>query len=113
MIPIKTASEIEKMRAACRLASRILDEISSLLAPGITTREIDQAAGKLMVEAGCRSAFLGYKKFPGQICISLHDEGVHGIGGSRRTQYGDAVQVDIGGIFGGFVGDTDATGPVR
>ncbi|MGA8477678.1 MAG: type I methionyl aminopeptidase [Chthoniobacterales bacterium] len=112
MIPIKTASEIEKMRAACRLASRILDEISSLLAPGITTREIDQAAGKLMVEAGCRSAFLGYKKFPGQICISLNDEVVHGIGGSRRIQYGDAVKLDIGVILDGFVGDTAATVPV-
>src|SRR5260370_39263984 len=101
MIPIKTASEIEKMRAACRLASRILDEISSLLAPGITTREIDQAAGKLMGEAGCRSAFLGYKKFPGQICISLNDEVVHGIGGSCRNQYGDAVELDMGGIVDG------------
>src|SRR5260370_39654488 len=110
MIPIKTASEIEKMRAACRLASRILDEISSLLAPGITTREIDQAAGKLMVEAGCRSAFLGYKKFPGQICISLNDEVVHGIGGSRRIQYGDAVKLAVGGHLDGFGGDTAATG---
>ena len=112
MIPIKTAPEIEKMRAACRLASRILDEISALLAPGVTTREIDQAAGKLMVEAGCRSAFLGYKKFPGQICISLNDEVVHGIGGSRRIQYGDAVKLDIGVILDGFVGDTAATVPV-
>ena len=112
MIPIKTASEIEKMRAACRLASRILDEISALLAPGITTREIDQAAGKLMEDAGCRSAFLGYKKFPGQICISLNDEVVHGIGGSRRIQYGDIVKLDIGVILDGFVGDTAATVPV-
>src|SRR6266478_1101229 len=112
MIPIKTASEIEKMRAACRLASRILDEISALLAPGVTTREIDQAAGKLMEDAGCRSAFLGYKKFPGQICISLNDEVVHGIGGSRRIQYGDIVKLDIGVVLDGFVGDTAATIPV-
>src|ERR1700724_4322293 len=112
MIPIKTASEIEKMRAACRLASRILDHISALRAPGITTREINQAAGKLMEDAGCRSAFLGYKKFPGQICISLNDEVVHGIGGSRRIQYGDIVKLDIGVILDGFVGDTAATVPV-
>src|SRR5260221_14361703 len=65
-----------------------------------------------MVEAGCRSAFLGYKKFPGQICISLNDEVVHGIGGSRRIQYGDAVKLDIGVILDGFVGDTAATVPV-
>jgi methionyl aminopeptidase len=112
MIPIKTVSEIEKMRAACRLASRILEEVSSLLTPGVTTREIDQAAGKLMADAGCRSAFLGYKKFPGQICISLNDEVVHGIGGSRRVQYGDIVKLDIGVILDGFVGDTAATVPV-
>ncbi len=112
MIPIKTGSEIEKMRAACRLASRILEEVSSLLTPGVTTREIDQAAGKLMADAGCRSAFLGYKKFPGQICISLNDEVVHGIGGSRRVQYGDIVKLDIGVILDGFVGDTAATVPV-
>src|SRR3982074_2852299 len=112
MIPIKTAPEIEKMRAACRLASRILEEISALLAPGVTTREIDQAAGKLMEDAGCRSAFLGYKKFPGQICISLNDEVVHGIGGSRRIQYGDVVKLDIGVILDGFVGDTAATIPI-
>jgi methionyl aminopeptidase len=112
MIPIKTAPEIEKMRAACRLASRILEEVSSLLTPGVPTREIDQAAGKLMADAGCRSAFLGYKKFPGQICISLNDEVVHGIGGSRRVQYGDIVKLDIGVILDGFVGDTAATVPV-
>src|ERR1700724_1725287 len=112
MIPIKTASEIEKMRAACRLASRILDEISALLAPGVTTREIDQAAGKLMEDAGCRSAFLGYKKFPGQICISLNEEVVHGIGGLRRIQYGDIVKLDVGVILNGFVGDTAATVPI-
>jgi methionyl aminopeptidase len=112
MIPIKTASEVDKMRAACRLASRILEEISSLLVPGVTTREIDQIAGKLMADAGCRSAFLGYKKFPGQICISLNDEVVHGIGGSRRVQYGDIVKLDIGVILDGFVGDTAATVPI-
>jgi methionyl aminopeptidase len=112
MIPIKTASEIEKMRAACRLASRILEEVSSSLVPGVTTREIDQIAGKLMADAGCRSAFLGYKKFPGQICVSLNDEVVHGIGGSRRVQYGDIVKLDIGVILDGFVGDTAATVPI-
>src|ERR1700737_1600626 len=112
MIPIKTASEIEKMRAACRLAGWILYEISALLAPGVTTREIDQAGGKLMEDAGCRSAFLGYKKFPGQICIALNDEVVHGIGGSRRIQYGDIVKLDIGVVLNGFVGDTAATVPV-
>ena len=109
MIPIKTRQEVEYMRAACRLASQILDEISTMLCPGMTTKEVDLAAARLMADAGCRSAFLGYKRFPGNICISLNDEVVHGIGSHRRIQYGDIVKLDIGVILNGFVGDTAAT----
>jgi methionyl aminopeptidase len=112
MIPIKTPLEIEKMRASCRLASNILDALSGMLCPGITTRDVDQAAAKLMADAGCKSAFLGYRRFPGNICISVNDEVVHGIGGSRRIQYGDIVKLDIGVVLNGFVGDTAATVPV-
>jgi methionyl aminopeptidase len=112
MIPIKTALEIEKMRTSCRVASQILEGLSRLLAPGVTTRDVDQAAARLMHDAGCRRAFLGYKRFPGNICISINDEVVHGIGGGRRIQYGDIVKLDIGVILDGFVGDTAATIPV-
>jgi methionyl aminopeptidase len=112
MIPIKTPQEIEKMRASCRLASAILEHLSEVLCPGITTREVDQCAVKLMQEAGCRSAFLGYRRFPGHICISINDEVVHGIGGARRVQYGDIVKLDVGVILDGFVGDTAATIPI-
>ena len=112
MIPIKTAKEIECMRAACKLASIILDKVSSMICPGITTKDVDDAAAKLMANSGCRSAFLGYRKFPGHICISLNDEVVHGIGSTRRIQYGDVVKLDIGVILNGFVGDTAATIPV-
>src|SRR6202035_1294311 len=109
MIPIKTPQEIEKMRASCKLASAILEQLSSMLCPGITTKDVDFSGAKLMEEAGCRSAFLGYRKFPGHICISVNDEVVHGIGSSRRIQYGDIVKLDIGVVLGGFVGDTAAT----
>jgi methionyl aminopeptidase len=112
MIPIKTPLEIEKMRASCRPASNILDALSAMLCPGVTTRDVDQAGAKLMADAGCKSAFLGYRRFPGNICISVNDEVVHGIGGSRRIQYGDIVKLDIGVILDGFVGDTAATVPV-
>ncbi len=80
-----------------------------MLCPGITTRDVDQSAAKLMEMAGCRSAFLGYRQFPGHICISVNDEVVHGIGSSRRIQYGDIVKLDIGVVLSGFVGDTAAT----
>jgi methionyl aminopeptidase len=116
MIPIKTAKEIDKMRKACRTASDILERVSELVRPGITTKEVDQAAADLMQEAGVKSAFLGYRLghrvFPGNICISLNDEIVHGIGSQRRIQYGDIVKLDIGVIQDGWVGDTASTVPV-
>lgn len=111
-IPIKTEREIEKMRQACRAASEVLDRVSSLIRPGITTGEVDQAAAEYMSELNCRSAFLGYKEFPGHICISVNEEVVHGIGGARRIQYGDIVKLDIGVIKDGWVGDTATTVPV-
>jgi methionyl aminopeptidase len=116
MIPIKSAKEIDRMRAACRTASEILDRVSELVRPGISTKEVDQAAADLMQEAGVQSAFLGYRLghrvFPGNICISLNDEIVHGIGSQRRIQYGDIVKLDIGVIQDGWVGDTASTVPV-
>src|SRR3954468_3128699 len=100
MIPLKSAREIEKMRIACRTASDVLERVSELIRPGISTKEVDQAAADLMAEAGVQSAFLGYRLghrvFPGNICISLNDEIVHGIGSQRRIQYGDIVKHDIG-----------------
>jgi methionyl aminopeptidase len=112
MIPIKTPQEVDRMRASCKLASAILEKLSAALCPGISTKEVDQSAAKLMQEAGCRSAFLGYRRFPGHICISVNDEVVHGIGGPRRIQYGDIVKLDVGVVLDGFVGDTAATIPV-
>jgi methionyl aminopeptidase len=112
MISIKTAAEIEKMRASCKLASRILQDLSAMLCPGISTKDVDEAAARLMEDAGCKSAFLGYRQFPGTICISVNEEVVHGIGGPRRIQYGDIVKLDVGVILNGFVGDTAATVPV-
>jgi methionyl aminopeptidase len=111
-IPIKSEREIEKMRAACRAASDVLDRVSALVRPGVTTGEIDQAAADLMADAKCTSAFLGYRGFPGNICISLNEEVVHGIGGRRRIQYGDVVKLDIGVVKDGWVGDTATTVPV-
>ncbi len=111
-IPIKSERETEKMRIACRTASDILDRVSSLIRPGISTADVDQAAADFMAEMGCKSAFLGYRGFPGNICISVNEEVVHGIGGLRRIQYGDIVKLDIGVIKDGWVGDTATTVPV-
>ncbi len=108
-IPIKSDREMEKMRISCRTASDVLDKVSSMIRPGVTTRDIDQAAADYMAEEGCISAFLGYRGFPGRICISVNEEVVHGIGGGRRIQYADIVKLDIGVVKNGWVGDTATT----
>lgn len=113
MIPIKSAKEADKMRRACRTASEVLERTAELIRPGISTKEVDEAAADFMSEANVKSAFLGYRLghrvFPGNICISLNDEVVHGIGSGRRIQYGDIVKLDIGVIEDGWVGDTATT----
>ena len=105
MIPIKRPHEIEKMRQAGETAAWILQNLVEMIAPGVTTGEVDHRASQLMSEAGVKSAFLGYKKFPGHICIGLNEEVVHGIGGSRPIAYGDIVKMDVGIIRDGWIGD--------
>jgi methionyl aminopeptidase len=112
MIPIKRGPEIDKMRRAGEMAAEILNRLSDLAAPGVATGEIDHAAAQFMHDAGVQSAFLGYKKFPGYICISINEEVVHGIGGPRKIRYGDVVKMDVGIVRDGWIGDTAMSVPV-
>lgn len=112
MIPIKKGFEIDRMRRAGETAAEILNRLVDMVAPGVTTGQIDHAASQFMSEAGVTSAFLGYKKFPGHICISVNEEVVHGIGGSRRICYGDVVKLDVGIVKDGWIGDTAISVPV-
>ena len=93
-------------------AAQILNELATQVAPGVTTGELDHAASQLMSEAGVRSAFLGYRKFPGHVCISINEEVIHGIGGPRRIAYGDVVKMDVGIIRDGWIGDTAMSVPI-
>ncbi len=106
MIPIKNDREIGCMREACRAAAEVLDRLSNLVTPGMSTRDIDEAAAQFIHEAGAKSAFLGYRKFPGHLCVSVNEEVVHGIGGSRRLAYGDLLKLDVGVMKNGWIGDT-------
>ncbi|MCX7590361.1 MAG: type I methionyl aminopeptidase, partial [Kiritimatiellae bacterium] len=89
--------------------ARVRDEVARLIRPGVTTAELAAYAGKLIRAYGAESAFLGYKGYPGEICISVNDEVVHGIPGLRRIEVGDIVSIDIGVRLDGFVGDTATT----
>ncbi|MCW1912872.1 type I methionyl aminopeptidase [Luteolibacter sp. GHJ8] len=108
-IKIKTPHEIGKMRVAGQAASEVLMELVKAVEPGRTTLEIDQLAKELMKERDCKSAFLGYRGFRGQICISVNEEIVHGIGGPRKIQPGDVVKLDVGVVKSGFIGDNAIT----
>ena len=100
------------MRVAGSTASSILQALARAARPGITTREIDELAAELMRENDCKSAFLGYRGFPGQTCISVNEEVVHGIGGDRVIQPGDVLKIDVGIVKNGFIGDNATTVPV-
>ena len=97
------------MRPACAVASKVLDEVSAFITPGVTTREVDLYAAARIKHYGAQSAFLGYRKYPCNICISINDEVVHGLANDRRLQFGDLVSLDVGVVFGGYVGDTART----
>ncbi|MDZ4200142.1 MAG: type I methionyl aminopeptidase [Kiritimatiellia bacterium] len=109
MIRIKTPAELERMRASNRLAARLRDELADMIRPGIRTADLEEAAVEWMRREGTRSAFKGYRGFPGHICASVNEEVVHGIPGNRRIELGDIVSLDVGVIFEGFVGDTART----
>src|SRR5580658_5244741 len=97
------------MRPACEVASAVLEEVAAFIQPGVTTGEVDAFAVLRMREHGAKSAFLGYRKFPRQICSSVNEEVVHGLGGPRRLSFGDIVSLDIGVVYHGYIGDTAKT----
>lgn len=109
MIILKTERDLEAMRPACAVASAVLDEVSAWITPGVTTQEIDDYAASKIKSYGGRSAFLGYRKYPCYICISVNEQVVHGLASDRRVQFGDIVSLDVGIIYNGFVGDTART----
>ncbi len=109
MIIIKSERDLEAMRPACVVARQVLDEVCDFIQPGRTTREIDLYAAARMKHYGARSAFLGYRKFPCHLCISVNEQIVHGLASERRLEFGDIVSLDVGVIYNGFIGDNART----
>lgn len=111
-VPVRNPSEIAKLRKAGEVSARILMELMPLVKPGVTTGEIDRYAAELFAREKCGNAFFGYCGYPGQLCISVNEEVVHGIGGSRVLREGDIVSLDAGAIVDGWYGDNAMTVPV-
>jgi methionyl aminopeptidase len=109
MIILKSGRDLEAMRLAGKVAANVLAAVAQFVAPGMTTREVDEFAAQQIKRYGARSAFLDYRKYPCHICISVNDEVVHGLAGTRRLKFGDLVSLDVGVRFDGFVGDTART----
>lgn len=109
MITIKSNKEIEKLRRAGRITAGALDAAEKAIKPGMTTHELDMVIKRYFLSHGAKPGFLGYGGFPGAACISINDEVIHGIPGSRKIQEGDIVSVDTGAYIDGYYGDSCRT----
>lgn len=108
-IEIKTPAQIESMRAAGLVVGSALELLRSVVAPGMTTAELDTIAHDHIRSQGATSNFLGYHGFTGVICTSVNDEVVHGIPGTRTLRDGDIISIDCGAIVDGWHGDAATT----
>ncbi len=108
-VEIKTAAQIEKMRAAGLVVGETLDLLARTVRPGATTRDLDRVAEDNIRSSGATPSFKGYHGFPGSICVSVNDEVVHGIPGDRVIADGDVVSIDCGAIVDGWHGDAALT----
>jgi methionyl aminopeptidase len=109
MIIGKSQKEIDKMRASGQLVGRVLQELRAMVAPGITTLEVDRAAEKMIRDGGAYPTFKGYNGFPFSICASVNEQVVHGFPSQYELREGDIFSIDVGATLEGFVGDTATT----
>jgi methionyl aminopeptidase len=114
-IVIKSPREIELMRAAGRVVHRVLDELGTMVRPGVTTAELDARAEELVRQAGGVALFRGVKHpqakfaFPACICASANEVVVHGIPQDRPLERGDIISIDCGVRLDGYCGDAART----
>ena len=115
---LKSAREIELMRAAGRVVHQVLEKTREMVRPGLKTAELASIADEIIAASGSEALFKGVRSpaakfpFPAAICVSVNDEVVHGIPGDRVLQKGDIVSVDCGVRRKGYCGDAATTIPV-
>lgn len=117
MIIAKSQKDMEKMRAVGELIAEVRETLRGMVAPGVSTLELNAAAEKMMRDAGSIPTFIGYKPhgmvpFPFAICASANDQVVHGFSNERPLEEGDVISLDLACTLNGFVGDTAMTLPV-
>ena len=108
-IIIKSPREIELMRQAGRITAAARTLAREMVAPGVTTAQIDREVRRFIEKSGAKPTFLGYNGFSASVCLSVNDEVIHGIPGRRVIQEGDIVSVDVGATWKGYVGDCAGT----
>ncbi len=112
MIIKKSPEQIDQMAAAGAVLVRTMNLLAGKIRPGVTTKELDQAAERYIRSQGATPAFKGYRGFPGSICASPNSMIVHGIPGPYKLGRGDILSVDIGVVLDGWVADGARTFPV-
>jgi methionyl aminopeptidase len=112
-IVCKSASEIEKMRRSGRIVRQVLEHLRGMVAPGVSTMDLERAAEQKMKELEAKPAFKGYYDYPCVLCTSINEEIVHGIPSAKRVlKTGDIVSIDCGVVLDGYYGDAAITVPV-
>lgn len=116
-MPLKTKQEIELLAQGGAILGRILEQLSQQTKPGVTGLELDAIAQKLIEEADCKPAFLGYapdgsRAFPAALCVSVNSAVVHGLPNTTPLQNGDIVGLDLGLVYKGLFLDAARTVPV-
>ena len=109
MIVCKSPAELERMRAANALVADVLAGLAAMVAPGVTTLDLDAEAEKQVRAAGAEPAFKGYRGYPNTLCASVNEQVVHGIPSPRPLVEGDIISLDMGVKLNGFYGDSAVT----
>lgn len=109
MVHIRTSEEIEKIRESGRIVYETIMLVGREIRPGITTRRLDRLADEFIRSQGGRSAFKGYRGFPGSICTSINEQVVHGIPSDRVLESGEIISIDVGVRKNGYIGDAART----
>lgn len=112
MIPLKSEDELRMLRASGEILAKVMRELEEKAKAGVSTRQLDALAERLVLAQNALPAFKGYKGFPSSLCVSINEEIVHGIPSERRLAEGDIVGIDLGVNYKGFFSDAAITVPI-